>query len=61
MSALDGIEEVNVWPWWQTRPAAPATPQAADREDQRTVLLVDRAGRPLIVREPRPVGFRRRP
>ena len=40
--------------------AKPPTPQAHDNAAEREVLLVDRRGNPLIVREPRPVGFRKR-
>jgi len=34
-------------------------PQVSDNAQSREVLLVDRYGKPLIVREPRPVGFRK--
>jgi hypothetical protein len=35
-------------------------PQASENEQRREVLLVDKNGKPLLVREPRPVGFRKR-
>ena len=34
------------------------TPDLPEQGQKREVLFVDRKGNPLIVREPRPVGFR---
>ena len=43
----------------ETTPPAPPT-SIPDNEAKRETLLFDRRGRPLVVRAPRPVGFRRR-
>jgi hypothetical protein len=42
------------------QPRTVETPRAPDRKEWKATLLVDRFGKPLLVREPRPVGFRPR-
>ena len=50
---VTGVKERNTWPVY------PA-PQAPDNaQPKQEVLLVDRYGKPLMVREPRAVGFRK--
>jgi hypothetical protein len=50
------IEDVNQRGYWLN----PETnrPNVNEQGQQREVLLVDRDGKPILVREPRPVGFR---
>jgi hypothetical protein len=52
---MSGVEGVNKRTNWQN----PPPPQAHDNAQARQVLLVDAAGKPLLVREPRKVGFRK--
>lgn len=41
-------------------PSPTAIPQQMpDRKDQPETLLVDQRGRPILVRQPRPFGFRK--
>ena len=49
------------WQWEEDviGAARPPTPTADNNAQERAVLLVDKDGKPLIVRQPRPVGFRK--
>jgi len=42
------------------KPKAIETPRSPDRTEWKQTLLVDRNGKPILVREPTPVGFRPR-
>lgn len=45
--------------YWDTVPRGEQPgPQLHDKVEAEKVLLVDKAGQPLIVERPRPVGFR---
>jgi hypothetical protein len=49
------------WEWEEARVGRSRTnqTQASDNTQVSQVVLVDAKGRPLVVREPRPVGFRK--
>lgn len=57
MGELNGVTGVNRPEYPRYGPPAPQTPDNA--QPPRQVLLVDHRGRPLVIREPRPVGFRK--
>lgn len=56
MSEIDGVPGVNTPEWSRS---GPPPPQAHENAVQRQTLLVDRHGKPLIVKEPRTIGFRK--
>ena len=54
-ATLDGVNEPMDY-YLANDPPKPVLPE---NEQKREVLLVDRNGRPLLVKEPRPIGFRK--
>ena len=55
-----GIEGVNSWMSLYPYPLQQHRVVEDGRFEQREVLLVDHRNRPILVRQPRPVGFRPR-
>jgi len=53
-ATLDGVNERDYW-----HAPDPPKPILPENEQKREVLLVDRNGRPLLVKEPRQMGFRK--
>ena len=51
-AGVSGVNERDSW-------YDPPRPQAPENVQTREVLLVDRHGKPLLVKEPRPMGFRK--